>query len=200
VTPLRILTIPEKSYSIGKKPIKREQKRVIPMSSLFIRVVLFFCSYFPLVLIICILAFGTWPLWAIIALGCVGIGSLLLTWAYFSYMLRGAVEQKKVTQFVKRDTEVMGYIASYLVPFVAFQLGNWRQLVALSVFIVVLLVIYVHSNMIYINPMLNIVGYRLYEIEVEQSKRTHYYIARKPLERNRDIRFVLLSNDIYLEK
>lgn len=170
------------------------------MSSLFIRVVLFFCSYFPLVLIICILAIGTWALWAIVVLGCVGVSSLLLTWAYFSYMLRGVVEQKKVTHFEKRDSEVMGYIASYLIPFVAFQLGNWQQLVALSVFIVVLLVIYVHSNMIYINPMLNIVGYRLYEIEVEQSKRTHYYIARKPLERNREIRFVLLSDDIYLEK
>ncbi len=163
---------------------------------------LFFCSYFPLTLIICILLFGKWPLWAIALLfGIVGIGSLLATWLYFSLMRRRAyVEQKKVIDFASRDAEVMSYIASYLIPLVTFPLGTAQQIAVLFVFIVVLLIIYVHSNMIYINPMLNVAGYRLYEVEIEHSKRPHYYIARKPLERDQEIRFVRLSNDIYLER
>jgi hypothetical protein len=170
--------------------------------TVFIRGMLFFCSYFPLTLIICILLFGKWPLWAIaLFFGIVGIGSLLATWLYFSLMRRRAyVEQKKVIDFASRDAEVMSYIASYLIPLVTFPLGTAQQIAVLFVFIVVLFIIYVHSNMIYINPMLNVAGYRLYEVEIEHSKRPHYYIARKPLERDQEIRFVRLSNDIYLER
>ena len=166
------------------------------------RIVLFFCSYFPLTLIICALQSDQWPWWIIALIGGVpGLGSLALTGFYFWLMRRTAyVQQKKVTSFSKHDSEIMSYIASYIIPFVTFPLGGWKQIVTLLIFVVVLLVIYVQSNMIYINPMLSIVGYHLYEIEVEQSQRSHYYIARKPLERTPEIRFVPLSDDIYLEK
>jgi len=63
-----------------------------------------------------------------------------------------------------------------------------------------LLVLYVRSNMIYINPILNFFGYHLYEVEIEASQSAHYYITRKPPERGREIRFVRLSDDIFLEK
>lgn len=171
------------------------------MATIFTRVMLFFCSYFPLLLIVCVLQYDVWPWWVIAMLGAFGVGILLFTCVYFSWVRHKAyVEQRKVTSFTRHDSEVMGYIASYLVPFVTFPLSNLKQIIALLLFVGVLLVIYVHSNMIYINPVLSLVGYRLYEIEIEQSQRSHYYIARKPLERNREIRFVLLSDDIYLEK
>ena len=172
------------------------------MASKLTRGVLFLSSYFPLVLIFCILQLGKWPLWAVALLfGVFGIGSLLGTWFYFWFMRhRGYVERKKVINFSKRDSEVMSYIASYLIPFVTFPLDTLQQLAAVFVFIVVLLTIYVRSNMIYINPVLNVVGYHLYEVEIEHSQQPHYFIARKPLERNREVRFVRLSDDIYLEK
>jgi len=172
------------------------------LPSIVIRGVLFFCSYFPLTLIICVLQYDQWPWWVIALIGGVfGFGSLAFTAFYFWWMRRTAyAEQKKVTDFSRHDAEVMSYIASYIIPLVTFPLGYVKQIVTLIIFVVVLLVIYVHSNMIYINPVLSVVGYHLYEIEVEHSQRTHYYIARKSLERNREIRFVPLSNDIYLEK
>lgn len=172
------------------------------MSSIFIRCVLFFCSYFPLTLIICILQYDQWPWWVIAPIGGVfGLGSLLFTALYFRWMRRKAyVEQKKVINFTTHDDAIMSYIASYLIPFVTFPLGGWKQGVTLGIFVLLLLVIYVRSNMIYVNPVLSFLGYHLYEVEVEQSQRSHYYIARKPLERKRDIRFVILHDNIYLEK
>ncbi len=170
------------------------------MTSIFFRGVLFFCSYFPLTLIICYLQFGVWPWWVIALLGGLfGIVPLFGTWFYL-WWVRRTIDpiRAKVTSFSKHDSEVMSYIASYLVPFVTFQLGD-KQAVALLVFVGVLLILYVRSDMIYINPMLNIWGYHLYEVEVEHSRRAHYYIARKPLERYAEIRFVPLGNDIYLE-
>ena len=171
------------------------------MPTMFIRGILFLCSYFPLVLIFCFLLWGQRPWWVVATLFAFGAASLLVTSLYFRHALRGGLyaEHKKVTSIERRDTEAMSYIATYLIPFVSFQLASWQQLMALLLFIVVLLIIYVNSNMIYINPMLNIVGYRLYEVEVEQSKQSHFYIARKRVILNEEIHFVRLSDDIYLE-
>jgi hypothetical protein len=160
------------------------------------------CSYFPLTLIVCVLQYHIWPWWVLALLGgVIGCGSVVATLFYLWYMQRTVdYRQEKVTSFSQHDSEVMSYIASYLVPFVTFPLGGRKQIVTLLIFIAVLMVIYVRSNMIYINPVLNIFGFHLYEVEVEHSRRSHYYIARKRLERDCTIRFVALSDDIYLEK
>ncbi len=113
---------------------------------------------------------------------------------------RLAISSDTVTDFQKHDADVMGYIASYLIPFVTFPLDSWQQIAALLVFIGVLLIVYVNSNMIYINPMLNLIGYHLYEVKLEHSALSHYYIARKGVRCNETIRFVRLSDDIFLEK
>jgi hypothetical protein len=161
------------------------------------------CSYFPLTLIICVLQYQIWPWWVLALLGGVfGLGSVGVTLLYLGYMRHTLpYQQETVSNFSPHDADVMSYIASYLVPFVTFPLGGGKQIATLLIFIAVLMIIYVRSNMIYINPVLNIFGYHLYEIEVgPHSQRSHYYIARKPLERGHEIRFVVLSDDIYLEK
>lgn len=172
------------------------------MPTIFIRCMLFMCSYFPLTLIVCVLQYHIWPWWVLALLGGVaGLGSVGVTLCYLWYMQHTvAYQQVKVNDFSTHDADVMSYIASYLVPFVTFPLGGRKQILTLLIFMAVLMIIYVRSNMIYINPVLNIFGYHLYEVEVEHSRRAHYYIARKPLERGCDIRFVVLSDDIYLEK
>ncbi|MGH2478655.1 MAG: hypothetical protein ACRDHW_03230, partial [Ktedonobacteraceae bacterium] len=126
------------------------------MPTLPARGILFLCSYFPLVLIFCILLWNAWPLWAILLLASVGLASLLLTWLYFHTILyRSSVSRATITTFTQRDSDVMSYLASYLIPFVSFSLASVQQALALSVFFIVLFLIYVHSNMIYINPVLN---------------------------------------------
>ena len=165
------------------------------------RSILFFCSYFPLTLIICVLQFGVWPLWGVALIFFVpGLGSLAFTVFFFRRARRrSSVQHKKLVSYSRHDADVMSYIASYILPFVTFTLDQVKQDFTLLIFIGVLLILYVRSNMIYINPMLNLAGYHLYEIEIENSQSSHYYIARKELERYHEIRFVELSRDIYLE-
>jgi hypothetical protein len=169
--------------------------------TILVRCILFLCSYAPLTLIICVLQYGVWPLWTLALLaGVVGIGSMLGTLFYLWWMRRGnSVFEKRVERFDGHDSDVMAYIATYIIPFVTFPLGALKQIIALVFFLLVLLLIYVRSNMIYVNPVLSLFGYHLYEVEIEYSTRSHYYIARKPLERGHNIRFVRLSDDIYLE-
>jgi hypothetical protein len=169
--------------------------------TILVRCILFLCSYAPLTLIVCVLQYGVWPLWVLALLaGVVGIGSMLGTLLYLGWMRRGnSVYERKVERFDSHDEDVMTYIATYIIPFVTFPLAAPKQVIALVFFLLVLLVIYVRSNMIYVNPILSLSGYHLYEIEIEHVASKRYYIARKPLERGHNIRFVLLSDDIFLE-
>lgn len=70
----------------------------------------------------------------------------------------------KVTKINNRNSEAIGYIATYIVPFLASDFSNWFES---SIFIVVMVLIYsiyTNSNMILINPLLSI-RYSLLEVE-----------------------------------
>ena len=64
----------------------------------------------------------------------------------------------------------MAYIVSYLVPFLTVSFTEVASAVSFVIFIVVIGIIYVSSNMIYINPILNLRGYHLFEVEGEDEK------------------------------
>jgi len=170
------------------------------MPRLFVRCMLFFSSYFPLMLIFSILLWETQRYWAISIL-ILGTVSLLITFLYMSRRKRkGGVSQAKITGVVKRDENVVSYIASYLIPFVTFPLNRPEQIAALLVFVGVLLILYINSNMIYINPMFNVVGYHLYEITIESDQMSHYLIARQGIKPHKMLYFVEISNNVYLER
>ena len=73
-------------------------------------------------------------------------------------------EAVKVTRIGNRNSDAIGYIATYIVPFVA---SDFSSLFECGVFVVVMgliYAIYINSNMILINPLLSI-WYSLLEIE-----------------------------------
>lgn len=70
-----------------------------------------------------------------------------------------------VTKICNKNSDAIGYIATYIVPFFA---GDFSDLVEWAVFMfimIVIYVIYIQSNMILINPILRICNYSLLEIE-----------------------------------
>ncbi len=110
------------------------------------------------------------------------------------------MSQAKITGVEKRDENVVSYIASYLIPFVTFPLATPEQVLAILIFMGVLLVLYVNSNMIYINPMFNLLGWHLYEITIESDEMSHYLLARQAIKPQRTLYFIEISNNFYLEK
>ncbi len=148
------------------------------MPSLFVRCLLFISSYFPLAVIFSILLWQTHLLLAIITL-LIGISGLVILFLYFVLIApRRAKSHETVTELDRHDGDVLSYVASYLVPFVSLDLTG-VQLWAVIVFLAVLLIIYVNSNMIYINPMLNILGYHLYEIKIAKNETSFYLLTRQ---------------------
>jgi hypothetical protein len=62
-----------------------------------------------------------------------------------------------------RDGDTLAYIATYLVPFAAIAAPTARERIALGVFFAVLAVLYVRNELFYVNPMLALFGYRLFQ-------------------------------------
>ena len=78
-----------------------------------------------------------------------------------------------------RDADAIAYVASYLVPFAALSADSWRERAALLIFLGLLAVLYVQAHLFYVNPVLAIVGFRLFELETDTG-RVMLLISRRP--------------------
>jgi len=169
--------------------------------NIFVRFILFLCSYFPLFAILFVLLGGDQPVLAWIFLG-VGLLGLALTYLFFKLVaFKRSPIRGDITSRHARGSEIMGYIASYIVPFVTFSLGNERQVIALIIFISILGIIYVFSDdMVRINPMFNLFGYRLYEVTSEQGKDSFALITRRRVKCGDRVLLIKVDNGIFWEK
>lgn len=170
------------------------------MPNIFVRCMLFISSYFPLTLIFWILFVTQQPLyaWIILGIGMVGLIGMLLY--FFGIVPTFSPIQEKVTGRQIRDGDVMGYIASYLIPFVTFPLSGWQQIATFFVFMAVLGIVYINSDMIRINPMLNLLGYHLYEITIENGAESYSLITRRRVKCGETVRIVDIGRGIFWEK
>jgi hypothetical protein len=129
----------------------------------------------------------------------VGAGGLLWMLLYMRKAQKLGGIKLKIAGFHRRDAEAMAYIVTYIIPFLVIPFHGWKEGIALSIFFVVLGILYVNSNMIHINPMLNLFGYHLYEITTEDGG-VHSLLARRSIRHQETLNVVKLGDDILLEK
>lgn len=167
------------------------------MPSILTRILLFLSSYFPLtVIFFCLLLGKNRPL-AIAILGVGGLGLLGIS-IYLRLARRLSPTRITVASVQRRDAEAMSYIVSYIIPFLAMPFQSLEEALSLGVFFFVIGILYVNSNMIHINPMLNLSGYHLYEVSVE-SGATYSLITHREVILGDTISAVKASNGIFLE-
>lgn len=168
------------------------------MSTRLARAVLFLSSYAPLALIFTGLFWRDHPTAAAVNLA-MAVLSLLGLGAFFLGAHRLAPRQSKVVYVRGRDDQVMSYVMSYLVGFLSVAFGDVRQLLALAAFFLLLAFIYVNANVIHVNPTLNLLGYHLYEVTLEDGE-TYNLIARGRIRRGATLSFVTIGGDILLQR
>ncbi len=131
-------------------------------------VLLFMSSFSPLFVMFALRS-ETW--WLQVPLAIVGIlglaGSIVVT----DFVARTAPQEVEVADVAPRDAETVSYLVTYLLPFLVAPSARWQDLAALGCFLLVLGVLYVKSNMVYINPVLALRGYHLWSLELVSSGR-----------------------------
>lgn len=76
------------------------------------------------------------------------------------------VRGRKATPTAVRDlgSEVAAYVATYLLPFVTVSEPSARDLAAYALVLVTLAIVFVNSDLVGVNPLLYVVGFRTYSV------------------------------------
>jgi hypothetical protein len=170
-----------------------------PMATVGARILLFLSSYVPLCAIFAVLLWEEHFFYALAAIG-IGVASLVGLTLYLRSVQRLGAKPVTVEEVSRQDSEAMSYIVTYLLPFLGLAFSNWRQGVALAIFFLMLGFLYVNSNMIHINPMLNAFRYHLYEVTLSDGSVRTLIARRRRVNRGSTIRVIQVGDDLIIEK
>jgi hypothetical protein len=143
-----------------------------------VRAQLFLSSYAPLFVILAIRFQGV-ALKAVCA-ALAGIGFLYLFLVVFVVTRRAQARPYPVASVQDASGEVAGYLATYLVPFVAVPSPSAADLAGYAILAVVIVAIFMRSELARINPTLYLLGWRVASITTGE---TSYYIVCRRLPR-----------------
>ena len=168
------------------------------MGSIHARLLLCLSSYFPLAVILAILRVPKyWILTVMLVM--IGILSVFGMFAYLRSLEDTAPFHMEVVGVQRRDSEVVSYVLSYVVPFLAVPFEGWQQGVGLALFFTVICILHVKLNLIHINPTLAIAGYRLYEVTTTRGG-VHSLITKRRVALGDTLRVVKIGEDILVER
>lgn len=163
------------------------------------RLILFFSSYAPLFLII---AMRGWDKSRYLALGMaiIAVLSVVVLFVFLRIAQKLAADKIIVSSVVSRDGDAMSYIVTYLLPFLAVKLNDVTDAGSLGIVLLVIAVLYVNSNMIHTNPVLNIAGYHIFEIHDTDGKTTAFICRRGYIRTGSEMNVISVGDYVLLEK
>lgn len=105
----------------------------------------------------------------------------------------------KIVEVENKNSESIAYISTYIVPFVFQDTNEFLDLVSIFLILILIFFIYVKSDMIVVNPILNI-KYSIYQIEYQKNniqKKGILISQIEELNKNQEIKINQISKDIY---
>ncbi len=170
----------------------------------FAKLILFICSYLPLFIILLLNYWSNRLVLNIILISIVIFS--LISWFILFYLLKDIdCTHGKVYEVINISDESeisLNYLFTYIIPFLSMQYDNWKNLLSIGIILFITLVIYVNSNLIYMNPMLNISGYSILKITVKRNDKIYQYILitkskNKNIQINENINICEFCDNIY---
>jgi hypothetical protein len=126
---------------------------------------LFLSSWSPLLVIFGIMAFHDAQYRVAVSLAGVAIVSVLVLLGYLAVARRLAPVEIEVKHVEQKDADAMGYVATYLLPFLGIDLTKPVILIGVIILLLVIWRTYAIASLVHMNPMLAILGYRVFAIE-----------------------------------
>lgn len=131
------------------------------------RLLLFASSYIPLFFL---LAVRTWPQSRAAAGSLVVAGLVLvgLTWLLLQQLRDGGREELMVTETQPRAESLSGYLVGYILPFLILDVSDIFAVASVIGFLAVLAWIHVSAGLLYLNPVLALRGYHVWEVQARR--------------------------------
>lgn len=168
------------------------------MFSKLAKFILFVSSYFPLFVI---LAVQYWESNLPIALTFLGVGGIGLAGMFACLRMAGRVSPLpiQVTEIKARDEAALSYIVTYIVPFLVQPSDSPHKVAAMAIFFLVVALLYMNVDLVHINPMLSLVGYRLYDVTLLDGS-SWALLSRRRIIRGDRCAVVEVGERIYVER
>jgi hypothetical protein len=129
-----------------------------------VKIGLFLSAYIFLFLILTIKNYPILNLWPFLGLI---VGYCMIIWALVLIDTKSdGGDYYNVLKVDNRTHESLNYLAPYLVAFLNFDLTKGQDLAVLMLFLFLIFVVYLKSDLIYTNPILALLGVNIFRIEV----------------------------------
>jgi len=163
---------------------------------IWVKICLFLVSYFPLFVIMSILNYDHSFIPHIgIGLSLIGFGGLFITILVYN-KISG---ERKYAKEIKSEGKVnFQYFLAYIIPFIAIDVDQARQLLAYAVMFVFIGILYVRTNLIYVNPTLTILGFNLFRFKTEYEDAM--LITRNNYEKALSNNVIAMDRGLYYER
>lgn len=169
------------------------------MPNILTRLILFLSSYAPLFVIIAMRGWRESRHFAI-GLVIVAVLSVVVLLTFLRTAQKLSHSKVNVASVISRDGDAMSYIITYLFPFLTVKLTDPTDVVSLGIVLSVIGLLYANSNMIHTNPMLNIAGYHIFEIEDGDGKTTALVCKRSYIRTGSELNVISIGDYVLLEK
>lgn len=164
----------------------------------WVKILLFVSAYTPLFLIFILryIDFHTIYFWISVTI----LVIINLIWIPIFKMTKGWTKNTfTVKTSVNRTSDALNYIIAYIIAFLGFQFDLWQDWASLIILLVVIFFVYIHSNLIFVNPLLNIGGYKINDVEAVEGGNLVLITKRNTLRKDEKIEVKNITDNIYLE-
>ncbi|MDN3509988.1 MAG: hypothetical protein QY310_14370 [Candidatus Jettenia sp. CY-1] len=140
--------------------------------TLWASVIIFFSAYSPLALIFVIKDFNfitnklEHPHVSFVILG-FALLSVLFLWFVIRTIKKGFYIT--IEEAGNRSNELLNYTLPYIVSFLEIDLGKPQDVIAFCLFMLLLCFLSIKTNIIFLNPVLALFGYRLYDVKFKEN-------------------------------
>jgi hypothetical protein len=148
------------------------------MTEISRRARLFLGSYALLFVLLAVRFHTTWLEIACAALATIGFLDML--WIVFGVSRRTAQEPIRLATITDAGSDVAGYLATYLLPFLTVAEPSTRDVIAYIIFLLVTGLVYVRSEMTQINPTLYVLGRRVVRVTTDAGWSGYIVIRSSP--------------------
>jgi len=156
---------------------------------LFTAVLLFISAYSPFFLILAVKDFdytlkskylfnNPIPIWILLGITLI---SVFILFAVIHYM-KSSTYNGEIISVKNRSVDLIGYTIPYMVSFFGMDLNESSDVISMCIFMLILLVLTLSSKSIFMNPMLALIGYGLYDIEYKFDKKIYSTVVLSKLE------------------
>lgn len=76
-------------------------------------------------------------------------------------------DESALSSINTKNELVTSYLATYILPFLGFNLTNTNDQISLLIIFVVIGVLYIRADLLYINPTLMLFGYNIYDVTLD---------------------------------